>query len=225
MIFVSQCFLLDQTPAVFGLKVQGRKVNAAFFYLMYLCFYSFLLDVYSGFVNLAYSIFFYSLVPKFGNWVTRVVGVKWTNSVAFLIYLISQYSQILLGHELRENFYDWNIYQVSIDFPCQLFFSQTFPVSHRSIILFSSLLFNSCSLFGTSWGLLEFILHLLRRVMSGFLSWESAWAKSISKIVSSPKWQWYGTPVDLHFEFTGSVNCRAFISLLGIADKVKSTRS
>mmetsp|Transcript_10722 Transcript_10722/g.18263 ORF Transcript_10722/g.18263 Transcript_10722/m.18263 type:complete len:894 (-) Transcript_10722:135-2816(-) len=116
MIFVSQCFLLDQTPAVFGLKVHGFKVNAALFYLMYLCFYSFLLDVYSGFFNLAYSILFYSLFPKFGNWVTRVVGVKWTNAAAFVIYFISQYSQILIGHNIRENFYDWNIYHL---FPVQ----------------------------------------------------------------------------------------------------------
>lgn len=127
MIFVSQCFLLDQTPAVFGLKVHGFKVNAAFFYLLYLCFYAFLLDVFSGFINLAYSIFLYSLVPKFGNWVTRVVGVKWTNATAFVIYFISQYSQILIGHEIIENFYDWNIYHVSTDFPCLLFSSANFP--------------------------------------------------------------------------------------------------
>lgn len=142
MIFVSQCFLLDQTPAVFGLKVHGFKVNAAFFYLMYLCFYSILLDVYSGLFNLAYSIALYRLVPKFGNWVTRVVGVKWTNAAAFVIYFISQYSQILIGHEIRENFYDWNIYQVST-ISLVSYFPRSPSISSISIILFSALRYST----------------------------------------------------------------------------------
>ena len=167
MIFVSQCFLLDQTPAAFGLTVKGFKVNAAFFYLMYLCAYSFYLDTYSGAFNLVYSIFLYSLIPRFGNWVTKVVGVKWTNAVAFIIYFISQYSQILFGHQIREGFYDWNIYHVSTDFPCQIFSSQTLPVSHRSILLFRSSPFNSCSQFGTSSVFFEFILLSLRRPTNG----------------------------------------------------------
>lgn len=116
LIFVSQCFLLDQTPAVFGLTINlfGKtyKLNAAMFYLSYLAIYSLLLDTITGIVHLAYVIFFFNLVPDYGKWVTRNVGVKYTNITAFFLYLFGQFSQILYGHEIREDFYDWNLYQI-----------------------------------------------------------------------------------------------------------------
>jgi len=118
LIFVSQCFLLDRTPAVFGLTFSlfGNvfKVNAGFFYILYLSIYAFLLDTYSGVAHLVYITALYRLVPSFGNWVTRVVGVRFTNMTAFALYIFGQYSQILFGHEIREDFYDWNIYQLFI---------------------------------------------------------------------------------------------------------------
>ena len=117
LIFVSQSFLLNLTPALFGLTFNlfGKefKVNAAFFYLAYLCTYSFLLDAFSGFFHMLYMVFFFSLVPNYGAWVTRVVGVRLTNITAFGLYLFGNFSQILYGHEVRENFYDNNFYQVS----------------------------------------------------------------------------------------------------------------
>merc|ERR1712045_285474 len=117
LIFVSQTYLLDQTPSLFGLSIPlpifGKfKFNAGGFYLSYLALYSFYLDTSSGFVHLIYLLFFYSLVPSFGKYVNRLVGPKAASRFAFAIYIFAQGSQILYGHLGREDFYDWNFYQL-----------------------------------------------------------------------------------------------------------------
>ena len=109
---------MDQTPSIFGLSIQlpfgiDFKFNAGGLYFSYLAIYAFMLDVTSGVFHLIYLLFFYRYVPSFGKWVTRVVGEKATNRTAFALYLFGQFSQIIYGHLGRENFYDWNIYQVS----------------------------------------------------------------------------------------------------------------
>lgn len=118
LIFVSQSFLLNQTPALFGLTfgLFGKefKVNVAFFYLTYLCTYSFLLDTLTGFFHLIYMVGFYYLVPNYGRWVTKVVGVRFTNITAFGLYLFGQYSQVVFGHLVLEDFYDRNLFHIFI---------------------------------------------------------------------------------------------------------------
>ena len=150
LIFVSQCYLLDLTPAFFGLEFKlfgiTFKVNAAFFYLLYLVVYTFLLDTLSGFFHIIYVVFIFGFVPDFGKWVTRVVGVKMTNITAFFLYLFGQFSQILFGHWGREDFYDWNIYQVSHLIKCVFEYS-THSAHH--FVIYSFLPFSSWSQFGT----------------------------------------------------------------------------
>lgn len=117
MIYVSQAYLLSLTPTLAGdIAIGNFKFNAAGIYFCFLTIYSFLLDWYSGIFNMIYLIVLHHLHPSMGRWVTRVVGEKSTNRTVFLIYLFSQYIQILYGHEIREGFYDWSIYQL---FPIQ----------------------------------------------------------------------------------------------------------
>jgi hypothetical protein len=119
LIFISQSYLLDQTPSLFGLSLQlpfgvEFKFNANGFYYLYLVIYAFMLDFFSGVCHLIYLLLFFGIVPRFGRWVTSIVGVKSTYRTAFVLYLFGQISQILAGHLGREDFYDWNIYQVSL---------------------------------------------------------------------------------------------------------------
>ena len=119
LIFISQSYLLDQTPSLFGLSSiklpfgAHFKFNACGFYFSFLVIYTFMLDFTSGVFHLVYLLFFYSFVPSFGRWVTRIVGVKSVNLLTLLLYLFGQFSQIIIGHLGGEDFYDWNIYQVS----------------------------------------------------------------------------------------------------------------
>lgn len=117
LIYVSQTYLLDKTPSLFGISIDlpyfGKfKFNAGGFYFSYLVIYTFILDLFPGLVHLLYLLFLYSLVPSFGKWITRIVGPKSANLTAFFLYLFGQVSQIIFGHLMGEDFYDWNIYQL-----------------------------------------------------------------------------------------------------------------
>jgi len=123
LIYISQSYLLDLTPSLFDLSisvpfllVKGAFIkinfNACGFYFSYLTIYSFTLDFTSGIFHLIYLLVLYYFVPDFGKWVTRLVGPRNTNLVAFIIYLFAQGSQIIYGHLGREDFYDWNFYQL-----------------------------------------------------------------------------------------------------------------
>jgi len=117
LIFIAQSYLLDLTPPLFGLSITlpifGKfKFNAAGFYFSYLAIYAFILDTLSGTIHLVYLLIFYQLLPRFGKYVTRLVGPRYANLFAFILYLFGQGSQILFGHLGRENYYDWNFYQL-----------------------------------------------------------------------------------------------------------------
>lgn len=117
LIFVSQTYILDLTPSLFGLSINlpifGEfKFNCGGFYISYLCIYAFTLDTLSGLVHLVYMLFLYSLIPRYAKYVNRLVGPKYATRTAFILYLFGQFSQIWYGHEHRENFYDWNLYQL-----------------------------------------------------------------------------------------------------------------
>lgn len=117
LIFVSQSYLLDLTPSLFGLSIDlpifgNFRFNAAGFYFSYLAIYAFILDTSSGVVHLIYLLLFYKLLPRFGKYVTRLVGPRFANLFAFSLYIFGQGSQILYGHLGREDFYDWNFYQL-----------------------------------------------------------------------------------------------------------------
>jgi hypothetical protein len=51
---------------------------------------------------------------------TRISGGKSTNFTAFVVYLFCQSVQIIVGHLLIEDYYDWNIFQVR--FPAKVSF-------------------------------------------------------------------------------------------------------
>eukprot|EP01083_Nonionella_stella_P126276 382144_1 len=114
---------MDKTPALFTLykedkKKEGKrpwlKFNIGFVYFIFLVVYGLLLDFYLNSFVAVYLYFLYNfaVLGSFENWLVRVVGEYSKERTAFFVYCFCQGSQIIV-HCIFENYYDWNLYQVS----------------------------------------------------------------------------------------------------------------
>lgn len=116
IIYISQTYLLDQTPALCGIKINlpgfKNKLNAAAFYFLYISIYACIVDRYSGILHILYLMALHKCVPSLGEYLRRVVGPNVEIRCAFFLYAFSQLIQPLLGHAVFEDFSDTNIYHV-----------------------------------------------------------------------------------------------------------------
>lgn len=140
---------MDKTPALFTLykddrKTEDKKVwlkfNIGFVYFAFLVVYGLLSDFYLNSFVAVYLFFCYkfAVLGSFEDWLVRVVGEDSKVRTAFFVYCFCQGSQIVI-HCIFENYYDWNLFQVSSKLSVYMLYLHWSDLKHWA---FSSLVYN-----------------------------------------------------------------------------------